>query len=178
MRTLFEAISDTDEKVSARSREIPYIWLKDTFGVKDDDMHEVDKGMYSIYVTNKKIVIDNTYGHSKIIFSLHSRFRSNAKILIRNANAFYNLFAYPRSSSFYDTIEDDITLIYDTDEALSINNIPSCAGTVIVKKCKSFAFPTGVDSLKIKNLILHKKGIGIIYGINGIKDTQSLTIKD
>lgn len=178
MRTLFEAINDTDEKVSARSKEIPYIWLKDTFGVDEKDMHEVDRGMYSISVTSKKIVIDNTYGHSKIIFCLHSRFRSNTKILIRNANAFYNLFAYPRSSSFMDTIEDEITLIYDTDEALSISNIPSCAGTVIVKRCKSFAFPANGDSLKIKNLILHKKGIGTIYGINGIKDTQSLTIKD
>ena len=177
MRTLFEAINDTDEKVSARSKEIPYIWIKDTFGVADDDIHEVDKGLYSIWVTNKKVVIDNTYGHSKVIFSLYGRFRNGAKILIRNANAFYNLFAYPRSSPFYDTIDDKITLIYDTDEALSSNNIPSCAGTVIVKRCKSFTLPTS-DSLKIKNLVLHKKGIGTIYGINVIKDMQSLIIKD
>lgn len=177
MRTLFEAINDTDEKVSARSREIPYIWLKDTFGVDEKDMHEVDKGMYSIWLTNKKVVIDNTHGHSKVIFSLYGRFRNGAKIIVRNANAFYNLFAYPRSNYF--DVESDITLIYDTDEALSINNIPSCEGTVIVKKCKSFTFPTGIDSLKIKNLVLHKKGIGTIYGgIDGIKDTQSLTIKD
>ena len=170
MRSLYEAINDSDEKVLDNTNDSPIMWLSNTFGCNGDEIQDLKDNVFSITIKSKKVVFDDNHGYENMIFSMRGLY-TRPRIIVYNANAFYKLFRWPDKYG----IDSDLTIEYDTNEDLSPYNIPYCEGTIVIRRCKSFTFRQR-DTIH-GDLILHKKNIGKIYGIDGFEKMKTLTIK-